>query len=201
MLAQSGATLNSMNTCVGIDEVGRGSWAGPLVAAAVLLTTPIAGLQDSKLFSRDQRKALAKDIYLQADAIGLGWVEARRIDDIGLSAANREAMEQALSQIIVPYDRVVIDGNYNFLSHIAGSEALVKADASVPAVSAASIVAKVARDAFMVEAAMQYPEYGFEKHVGYGTRLHHDMIKLYGACELHRMSYKPLQALLRVADV
>lgn len=178
---------------VGIDEVGRGCWAGPLVAGAVILSEPIEGLMDSKKVSTERRKVLAKEIYLKADALGLGWVDAKRIDTIGLSAANREAMQLALDQIVIQYDRIIIDGNYNFFAHLQNSEALIKADSLVPAVSAASIIAKVARDAFMVEAAMQYPEYGFEKHVGYGTKFHHDQIKLHGVCDLHRLSYKPIQ--------
>lgn len=189
-----------MNT-VGIDEVGRGCWAGPLVAAAVILDEPIDGLTDSKRLSAVQRKTIVKEIYIKAKAIGLGWVDARRIDSIGLSAANKEAMEQALSQIVVPTDRIIIDGNYNFLSHIEQTETIIGADGTVPCVSAASIVAKLARDAYMVDAAIQYPEYGFEKHVGYGTRFHHEQIKLYGVCELHRLSYKPLQAILKVSDI
>jgi ribonuclease HII len=186
---------------VGIDEVGRGCWAGPLVAAAVVLSKPIEGLNDSKLLSKLRRKELVKEIYLQAEAIGLGWVEARRIDEIGLSAANREAMQAALDQIITPYDKIIIDGNYNYLAHLENTEAVVKADGLIPQVSAASVVAKVARDAFMVDAAMQYPEYGFENHVGYGTKYHFEQIKIHGICDLHRLSYKPLQALLKVADV
>lgn len=186
-----------MRSIVGIDEVGRGCWAGPLVAAAVLLSKPIDGLTDSKLIPKLRRKALAKDIYLQADAIGLSWIDARTIDNIGLTAANQLAMEEALAQIIPDYDKVVIDGSYNYLSHIPRTEAVVKADVNVSAVSAASIIAKVARDAYMVEAAMQYPEYGFDKHVGYGTRYHFEQIKRHGTCDLHRLSYKPLQALLQ----
>ena len=181
---------------VGIDEVGRGCWAGPLVAAAVVLAEPIAGLTDSKKLSKLQRKVLAKEIYFKAAAVGLGWTDAKTIDAIGLSAANRQAMEIALAQITAPYSRIIIDGSYNFLAEVPGTETLIGADGLVPAVSAASIIAKTARDAFMVEAAMQYPEYGFDKHVGYGTRFHSDMLKLYGVCELHRRSYKPVQALL-----
>lgn len=186
---------------VGIDEVGRGCWAGPLVAAAVVLSKPIEGLNDSKLLSKVRRKEIVKEIYLEADAIGLGWVDARRIDDIGLSAANREAMQAALDSIVIPYHKIILDGNYNYLNHLENTEAIIKADGMIPQVSAASIVAKVARDAFMVDAAMQYPEYGFETHVGYGTRYHYEQIKLHGICELHRLSYKPLQALLKVGDV
>lgn len=186
---------------VGIDEVGRGCWAGPLVAAAVVLDEPIPGLQDSKRLTKLRRKELAKEIYLNAKSIGLGWVDARRIDNIGLSAANREAMENALRQIVGSYDKIIIDGSYNFLSDNPKSETVIGADGKIPEVSAASIVAKVARDAFMVEMAMQYPEYGFERHVGYGTNYHYEQIKRFGVCELHRLSYKPLQALLKLEDV
>lgn len=186
---------------VGIDEVGRGCWAGPLVAGAVVLREPIVGLMDSKKLTHNQRKELVKEIYVKAVAIGLGWVDAKTIDAIGLSAANGRAMKLALEQINVPYDRVIIDGTYNFLPEVQGTETLAKADSLVPAVSAASILAKVARDAYMVDAAMQYPEYGFEKHVGYGTRYHHEQLKKFGVCELHRLSYKPLQVLLRVGNV
>ena len=186
---------------VGIDEVGRGCWAGPLVAAAVMLDEPIEGLNDSKKLSAVKRKALTKEIYLKARAIGLGWVDAKRIDAVGLSAANREAMEQALAQIVIPWDRAIVDGSFNFLSHVPNTETLIGADGLVPSVSAASIVAKVARDAYMSEAAQQYPEYGFDKHVGYGTQHHYRQIKIYGVCELHRLSYKPLQALLNVSDI
>lgn len=186
---------------VGIDEVGRGCWAGPLVAAAVVLDKPIPGLQDSKRLTKLRRKQLAKEIYLHAKSIGLGWVNARRIDVIGLSAANREAMENALFQIVGSYDKIIIDGSYNFLSDNPLSETLIGADGKIPEVSAASIVAKVARDAYMVEMAMQYPEYGFERHVGYGTDYHYEQIKRFGVCELHRLSYKPVQALLKLEDV
>lgn len=186
---------------VGIDEVGRGCWAGPLVAAAVVLDQPIEGLQDSKRLTKPRRKELAKEIYLKAKSVGLGWVDARRIDSIGLSAANREAMDKALQQIVGTYDKIIIDGNYNYFSDNPVAEAIIGADGKIPEVSAASIVAKVARDAFMVEMAMQYPEYGFERHVGYGTSYHFEQIKRFGVCELHRLSYKPLQAILKLEDV
>lgn len=181
---------------VGIDEVGRGCWAGPLVAAAVVLDGDISGLDDSKKLSSTKRIQLAKEIYLQAKAVGLGWVSAELIDKIGLSAANRQAMKAALEQIVVPYDRIVIDGNYNFLHDNPQAEAVIGADGLVPEVSAASIIAKVARDSWMVNAAMEYPEYGFDRHVGYGTKLHADMIAQYGICELHRKSYKPIQKIM-----
>lgn len=179
---------------VGIDEVGRGCWAGPLVAAAVMLHRPIAGLKDSKQLSKRQRVHLHKIIYDNAD-IGLGWVSAQEIDRIGLTQAVSLAMSQALAGITDNYDEIIIDGNFNYLPKLPNVKTLVKADSLVPAVSAASIVAKVARDQYMKEVAVKFPVYKFEQHVGYGTKLHHELLKLHGVCELHRLSYKPIQEL------
>lgn len=184
-----------MNTVVGIDEVGRGCWAGPLVAGAVVLGKPIAKLQDSKVLNRLRREAFAEIIYQKARAIGLGWVSPAEVDELGLTTAVSLAMQRALDAAAVEYDQIIIDGNYNFLHGNPKTVTLVKADALIPAVSAASIVAKVARDQYMAEAAKQYPEYSFEKHVGYGTALHLASLKLHGTCDLHRLSYKPIQAL------
>lgn len=182
---------------VGIDEVGRGCWAGPLVAGAVLLKEPIPGLKDSKLLSKLQRERLAAEIELHAVAIGLGWVSADELDAVGLTEAVRLAMNRAVAEITRPYSEIIIDGSYNFLADNPQAMAVVRADATVPAVSAASIVAKVARDAWMREAARAYPAYGFEKHVGYGTALHQAMLKTHGICALHRKSYKPIQTILQ----
>lgn len=182
---------------VGIDEVGRGCWAGPLVAGAVVLDKPIAGLKDSKKLSKSQREKLAEIIKTQAKAIGLGWVQPVEIDDIGLTAAVRLAMQRALHEIVIKYDEIIIDGNLNFLQSEPKARAVVKADDGVPAVSAASIVAKVARDNYMAEIAEQYPDYGFTSHVGYGTALHLERLKLHGVSELHRRSFKPVAALLQ----
>lgn len=179
---------------VGIDEVGRGCWAGPLVAGAVILREPIAGLKDSKKLSKKQRENLAAIVEKEALVIGLGWVWPEEIDRDGLTVSVRRAMELALKQIEIPYDEIIVDGNINYLAEHAGSSALIKADDLVPAVSAASIMAKVARDTYMeTEAAQEYPFYGFEKHVGYGTKAHIEALGLYGPTKLHRMSYKPLQ--------
>ena len=182
---------------VGIDEVGRGCWAGPLVAGAVVLGQPIAGLKDSKQLSKRQREKLAADINLLAKAVGLGWVDADTIDHIGLSEAVRLAMQRALEQVRVAYDEVIIDGNSNFLSDNPKARTLINADATIPAVSAASIVAKVARDQYMSDIALVYPGYGFEQHVGYGTALHLEKLKLHGVSLLHRRSFKPVRALLQ----
>jgi ribonuclease HII len=180
---------------VGIDEVGRGCWAGPVVAGAVILEKPIQGLKDSKLLSRKQRNELAKIIYDQALAVGLGWVEPAIIDEVGLTEAVGMAMHQAIAKITHEYDQVIIDGNFNFLSDNPKSVTLIKADASVAAVSAASIIAKVARDDYMTNLSKEYPDYGFEKHVGYGTALHLERLKIHGISDQHRLSFKPIRAL------
>lgn len=182
---------------MGIDEVGRGCWAGPVVAGAVILGNPIAGLRDSKRLSKKQREQLAAEVEVQALAVGLGWVSPQEIDELGLTRAVELAMRRALEQIEAFYDEVIIDGHFNFLSDDPRARAVIKADDSVPSVSAASIIAKVARDKYMAGLAGQYPDYGFESHVGYGTALHHERLKLHGVCELHRRSFKPIQALIQ----
>lgn len=184
---------------VGIDEVGRGCWAGPLVAGAVALEAPIAGLNDSKLLTKTRRSQLDGEIRAYAAAYGLGWVTPQEVDTFGLTEAVRLAMQRALAKITLAYDELIIDGNYNFFPQNLQARAVIKADGSIPAVSAASIIAKVARDRWMTEeAARQFPHYQFEKHVGYGTKLHQAMLREYGVSVLHRRSYKPIQALLGV---
>jgi len=181
---------------VGIDEVGRGCWAGPLVAGAVILQAPIQGLKDSKKLTKARREQLAAEIQ-QNGIVGLGWVEPAEIDEIGLSRAVGLAMERALACIPHDFDEIIIDGSINYFPHEARAKAVIKADDSVSAVSAASIVAKVARDTYMAtEAHKLHPEYGFGKHVGYGTKLHVEMLKLHGVTPLHRKSYKPIMELL-----
>jgi len=181
---------------VGIDEVGRGCWAGPVVAGAVLLRQPIKGLKDSKKLTKRMRERLDAEIRITAAAFGVGWATAAEIDAWGLTEAIRVAMRRAFACIKAPYERLVVDGNYNYFADLPNSEAVIAADNSVPAVSAASIIAKVARDHFMTEAARQYGGYGFERHVGYGTAQHIAALRTLGACELHRRSFKPIQALL-----
>lgn len=175
--------------------MGRGSLAGPLVASAVILNSRIVGLTDSKLLSRLQRQNLTEKIRKQALAIGIGWAKASEIDKLGLTLAVRLAMQRALNEITVEYHQIIIDGNYNFLNDNPLSECLVKADLSVPCVSAASIVAKVARDEYMINIADKYSNYGFETNVGYGTRYHLRMLQKHGICDIHRKSYQPISRL------
>ena len=182
---------------LGVDEVGRGCWAGPLVAGAVILDEPIKGLRDSKKLSKKQRENLAAEIQLQAFAIGLGWVQPTEIDEIGLTAAVKLAMERALQQITADYDELIVDGNFNFFPNNRKAKAIIKADDTVPAVSAASIVAKVARDKYMQGLAGEYVNYQFAKHVGYGTALHLELLKKFGVSDMHRRSFRPVAALVQ----
>lgn len=183
-------------TLIGIDEVGRGCWAGPLVAGAVLLLRPIEGLTDSKALTAKQRNALSDLIYANAQ-IGLGWVSAQEVDEFGLTKAVSIAMHRAVEELSADADDIVIDGNYNYLPEMDNTRVLIKADLLIPSVSAASIVAKFARDAYMQNLAKTMPEYGFDSHVGYGTKAHIDALHKYGVSNEHRKSYKPIKALLQ----
>lgn len=182
---------------LGIDEVGRGPWAGPLVIGAVVLgDTEIEGLTDSKKLTKKRRDAL--DVIIRGEALGygLGWVDASEIDAIGLSAALILATKRAVEQIKVPYHEIIIDGTINFLKDTTKKKyvtTLPKADLLVPSVSAASIIAKVARDNYMTEQAVLYPAYKFDAHVGYGTAAHRAAIDQYGVTPLHRLSFAPLK--------
>jgi ribonuclease HII len=179
---------------VGIDEVGRGCWAGPVVAGAVLLREPLVGLKDSKKLTKLARERLDAAIRVAAVAYGIGWVDAAELDRVGLTEAVRLAMRRAFAAITAPYERIIIDGNHNYFADVPNSEVLIGGDNLIPAISAASIIAKVARDRYMATMSTKFPGYGFEKHVGYGTAAHRAALQLQGACELHRRSFKPVQA-------
>jgi ribonuclease HII len=193
---------------VGIDEVGRGCWAGPLVAAAVALKQPIPGLKDSKKLTKLQREKLAVIIEREASAIGIGWVWPEAIDTGGISEAVKRAMVEAVQMITIDFDEVIIDGNIDYLAdpsligrtYYGKTKAVVRADDQFPAVSAASIIAKVARDNYMAEAGLKYPGYGFEAHVGYGTPAHIAALQKLGVTNIHRQSYKPIRALLELGQ-
>jgi ribonuclease HII len=182
---------------LGIDEVGRGPWAGPLVIGAVVLGgVSIEGLTDSKKLSKKRREELDVIIRDQAAGFGLGWVEASEIDDIGLSEALRLATRRAVEQVNVPYHEIIIDGTINFLDGTTKGQyvtTMKKADLLVPSVSAASIIAKVARDNYMAEQDKLYDGYKFASHVGYGTAVHRSAIEKHGVTPLHRLSFAPLQ--------
>lgn len=181
---------------LGIDEVGRGPWAGPLVVGAVVLgDAEIEGLTDSKKLTAKRRMELAAKIHEKAADVGLGWVTAAELDKLGMSASLVEATKRAVSQITTPYHEIIIDGTINFLVDTNKGQyvtTLKKADLLISSVSAASIVAKVARDTYMEEQAKIYPEYGFDSHMGYGTAKHRAVIDENGVTPLHRLSFAPL---------
>ncbi len=184
---------------VGIDEVGRGAWAGPLVVGAVLLGGKnISGLTDSKKLTAKQRLLLAKDIHENAVAIGLGWVSAENIDKHGLSKALKIASQLALKEITAEYTQIIIDGTVRFIDDPRVTT-IKQADLLVPSVSAASIIAKVARDYYMSSVvAKEFPDYGFESHVGYGTMKHRQALEKHGVTKIHRQSFRPIQGLYGV---
>ena len=191
---------------LGIDEVGRGPWAGPLVIGAVILPDQkpdwVDELNDSKKLSVKKREKLNELILKEAAATGLGWVSSQEIDELGLAASLKLAARRAVEEIQkqhVPFAEIIIDGTINFL---AGTKLesyvsiLPKADFLIKEVSAASIIAKVARDHYMYELAEKYPAYGFEKHVGYGTAAHQKALKEHGVCPEHRRSFSPIQKIV-----
>jgi ribonuclease HII len=185
----------------GVDEVGRGPWAGPVVAAAVMLPTdrdalaPLLGqVDDSKRLTPSQRERLFGPIQQLALAIGVGCVEADAIDRLGIAAATRQAMRQALAALAVQPDFVLID--YLILPDLPlPQRGVPHGDALSLSIAAASIIAKVTRDHWMAEHEAVYPGYGFARHKGYGTAEHQAALVRLGPCALHRLSFAPVAAL------
>lgn len=174
----------------GIDEAGRGPLAGPVVAAAVILPqgVEIAGLDDSKKLSEKKREALYDEICTKAVAFAIAAVDEKTIDEINILQATFQAMQNAVSQLTVKADFAYVDGNRAPRLSIP-LECVVGGDAKVPSIAAASILAKVTRDRFMVEMGAQYPEYGFAKHKGYGTKAHYAAIDACGVSPIHRTTF------------
>ena len=193
-------------TILGIDEVGRGPLAGPLVVGAVILPEEkpewVDGLKDSKKLSVKKREVLNEIILREAVAIGLGWVFSKELDEVGISEALRLATRRAVEAVQkfkVPFSQIIIDGKVNFLRGTKLEKfvsTMPKADDLIKEVSAASIVAKVARDNYMTQLAEEFPEYGFESHVGYGTAKHLAAIREFGICEEHRKSFEPIKTMV-----
>ena len=185
----------SMRQCTaGVDEVGRGPLAGPVVAAAVILRPnawPV-GLKDSKRLTARRREVLAQEIRAQAWCWALGRAEVTEIDDLNILRASHLAMQRAVAGLSLRPEFLLVDGNL-LPSFAIPAVAVIKGDDRVPEISAASIIAKVARDAEMVRVARDYPGYGLEKHKGYPTAEHLAALRRLGPCPLHRCSFAPIR--------
>lgn len=184
----------------GIDEVGRGCLAGPLTVAAVVLPQESAlhGVRDSKSLSSKQRHRIAIEIKGCALAIGIGWVSSREIDGLGLTAAQCRAGKRALARIRMPYSAIILDGKQNYLGGGVPVTTVIRGDQTCLAVSAAAIIAKVARDSYMELLHRQLPGYGFASHKGYGSSEHLQALQDLGSSAYHRRSFQPVAALTRV---
>lgn len=206
---------------LGVDEAGRGPWAGPVVAAAVILPLGhmhlkgrqqdellevLAQLDDSKSLSEKKRLALIKPLCRLALGVGASFADAREIETLNIAQANFKAMRLAIQQALVSCKKkyphiqatplVLVDGSQS-ISHLSYAQAAVtKGDQRSYHIAAASIIAKVLRDKMMIAADRRYPEYGFAQHKGYGTQAHQEALKLHGICHIHRRNYKPIMTFL-----
>lgn len=177
----------------GVDEAGRGPLAGPVIAAAVILNPrrPIKGLNDSKLLTEKQRDELFLQIRKKALAWSVARARVREIDSINILQASLLAMQRAVASLKIMPQRVIVDGNFCPVFPCP-AEALIKGDQLEPAISAASIVAKVLRDKLMKYLDKKYPEYGFANNKGYSTEFHINALRRVGPCRIHRFSFSPV---------
>ena len=208
-----------MNYIIGVDEAGRGPLAGSVCAVAVLYDMHnqpvITGVNDSKKLTAPKREILFKQIQEQAVHFSIQYSSVSEIDKLNILQATLLAMKRALEQVIdyvvtnlgAPISaikNIFIDGNQAPLlslpHRVIDIKTIIQGDAIMPIISAASILAKVARDKEMHELSLQYPNYHFDKHKGYGTRLHLEMLKKYGPCEIHRKSFAPVKQLVQLAE-
>lgn len=174
----------------GIDEAGRGPLAGPVYAAAVILKKgqTIEGVNDSKKLSEKKREALYNKIIDECLAYAIGVADEKEIDEINILQATFLAMKRAVDGLSIKPDCALVDGN-QIPPLDCSVTTVIKGDSKSESIAAASILAKVARDRYMLEMAQKYPQYCFEKHKGYGTKLHYEMIEKYGICDIHRKSF------------
>ena len=184
----------------GTDEAGRGPLAGNVVAAAVILSPDrsILGLDDSKKLSEKKRQSLALEIKEKALSWSVVSVTPQQIDEMNILQASLFAMKTAAENLHVSPDHIFVDGNKTLLDCLYANTAIIKGDSRVAEISAASILAKVERDAQMLALHSLYPEYGFDKHKGYPTKVHREILKTIGPCPAHRRSYAPVREALLV---
>lgn len=189
--------LAGFQRVAGIDEVGRGCLAGPVVAAAVILPERhrIKGIRDSKVLPRARREALYEQILDRALGVGVGCVEVEVIDRINILQATKLAMREAFDRLADPPDHLLIDA-LSLREIDVPQRPIIDGDAISASIAAASIVAKVTRDRICDEIDRRYPAYGFARHKGYGTRRHVDALLVEGPCEWHRRSFAPIRLLL-----
>ena len=197
---QASQMIQRNGLVAGVDEAGRGPLAGPVVAAAVILRPDlvIGGLRDSKQLAATRRDALAREIKIKALCWSVAWADRAEIDALNILAATMLAMRRAVLGLSMMPTGVQVDGNrlpkISVFGRKIDGEAIVGGDATVPAISAASIMAKTARDQIMVEMDRLYPLYEFARHKGYGTEVHRDRLREYGPCREHRRSFAPVRA-------
>lgn len=187
----------------GLDEAGRGPWAGPIVACAYVEKGRVTRVKidDSKKLNEAQREAAYEQLIQKGD-FGVGMAEVEEIDKLGLARANRLAFRRALEGLPVRPDLVLIDGKDKIDQATTLNipcKTVIKGDSAIRAISCASIIAKVTRDRLMDRLAKRYPKYRFDEHKGYGTALHRRLLKQHGACAIHRQSFKPVQMLLQTS--
>ena len=182
----------------GVDEAGRGPLAGPVVAAAVILDDrkPIQGLADSKKLSAKRREALFDEIRAKALCCAVAQASVQEIDQLNILQATLMAMRRAVLGLRLPPKLVLVDGNRLPMLEMR-AEAIVRGDDKIPAISAASILAKVSRDRWCADYHLLFPQYGFDQHKGYGTAEHLAALRLHGPCPEHRRSFRPVTDLLR----
>lgn len=180
----------------GLDEAGRGPWAGPLVCAAAVLKPRIKlpGLTDAKLLTPRKREELFEKILKKCDT-GIGIVQAEEIDTLGLIKACEKAFLRATRRLKRKPNFLIVDGNDHFVFPIP-FQSIIRGDRRIRSVAAASVLAKVIRDKLMMRLASRYPHYAFERHKGYGTRLHRRLLLRFGPCKIHRRSFRPVKEAL-----
>lgn len=192
---ESGLWQRGYQHVAGIDEVGRGAWAGPIVAAGVIFENQkqIKGLKDSKKIPAKKRELLVEEIKASALAWTVEVIDNTIIDEIGVGKANALVIDKVINGLTIRPQYLLIDkasvAKYKIM---IPWETIIKGDAKVFSIAAASILAKVARDKMMLKLAQKYPGYGFDLHKGYGTKLHQEMLAKHNICQIHRKSYKPI---------
>lgn len=191
LLYENDALSKGYDVVCGVDEAGRGPLAGPVVAAAVILPKGhiIEGVNDSKKLSEKKRDFLYDKIIEECISYSVGTASEKEIDEINILQATFLAMRRAVEGLEIKPQLALVDGNQVPPLNDVDVETVVKGDAKSASIAAASIIAKVTRDRYMIEMAEKYPQYHFEKHKGYGTKLHYEMIDEYGICDIHRKSF------------